>query len=198
MRAPAYALRHWNYDRSVGAGRRSAARTLRLRMGPRPGLTLLEVILALTIFLFAMVAIGRLITFAGDRVNDIQGRATQLCQAKLAEVSSGITQLQDGEGDFEGDSDWHWKIECQANGITGLWNVKITVHRKSSEDREGEAVITQMVFDPNQKGSALDPNPIASASYNATTGSSSSSSSGSSSGSGKTPSRSGASMGGKP
>jgi len=168
-------------------------------MGVRPGLTLLEVILALTIFLFAMVAIGRLITFAGARVNDMKGRATQLCQAKLAELASGITQLQDGEGDFEGDSDWHWKIECQANGITALWNVKVTVSRKSSEDKEGEAVLSQMVFDPNQKGSAMDPNPIVTANNNAASSSGSSSPSASTSGTGATPSKSGAggaSMGG--
>src|SRR5262245_30909307 len=74
----------------------------------RRGLTLLEVIIALAIFLFSLVAIGRLVMFAGDRAMDIQGREAQLCQAKLAELTSGVTPLTSAEGDFDEAPDWHW------------------------------------------------------------------------------------------
>jgi prepilin-type N-terminal cleavage/methylation domain-containing protein len=138
------------------------ALTLCVHRRPRRGLTLLEVILALAIFLFSMVALGRLISFGSDRAREIQGRANQLCQAKLAEVASGITPLQSADGTFEEDPDWHWSIECQENGIQALWNVKVTVSRKLSDGSAAQAVLTQMVFDPNQRGSSLDPTRLAS------------------------------------
>src|SRR6516225_4012551 len=83
------------------------------RPSPRRGLTLLEVIISLAIFLFAMVAVGRLITMGANHARDIQGREAQLCQSKLAELVSGVSPMQSGEGDFEEAPDWHWSVECQ-------------------------------------------------------------------------------------
>src|SRR5438309_256015 len=52
----------------------------------RRGLTLLEVIVALSIFLMALVGIGRLITLASDAAVEVQqqGQAVQLAQSQLA------------------------------------------------------------------------------------------------------------------
>jgi type II secretion system protein I len=153
-------------------------------MAPRAGLTLLEVMVALAIFLFAMVAIGRLVTFGTDRARDIQGRAVQLCQSQLDKLASGIMPLQDASGECDEDSDWEYKIECQQNGIQALWNVKVTVTRKQSDDKAGQAVLTQMVFDPSQRGSTLDPSRIASSSSDSGSSSSSDSSSSGAAGAG--------------
>jgi hypothetical protein len=153
----------------------------------------LEVIIALAIFLFSLVAIGRLVMFAGDRAMDIQGREAQLCQAKLAELTSGVTPLSSAEGDFDEAPDWHWSIECQQSGYTNLWNVKVTVSRNRGDGSRAEAILTQMIYDPTQRGSTLDPDPTTQ-----TTDSSSTDSSGSSgSQSGNSPSG-GASSGGAP
>src|SRR5262249_55590004 len=143
MMATPIALRDRQPMRSVSKEGNSSMLTLRVRKGARRALTLLEVLLALTIFLFAMVAIGRLITMGADRALDIQGRETQLCQAKLAEVTSGATDLASAEGDFEEDPEWHWAVDAQQSGYTNLWNVKVTVSRKHSDGTKTEAILTQ-------------------------------------------------------
>src|SRR5258708_7570128 len=66
----------------------------------RRGLTLLEVLVALGIFLMAFATIGRLITISADRALDVQqlAQASQLCQAKLAEVAAGVVPLSGQTG----------------------------------------------------------------------------------------------------
>jgi hypothetical protein len=151
----------------------------------RPGLTLLEVIIALSIFLFSLVALGRLITFASEEAMDIDGREAQLCQSKLSEIVSGVTGLTSAEGDFDEAPDWHWAIECEQSGYTNLWNVKVTVSRNRSDGSRAEAILTQMVYDPAQRGSTLDPDPTSQTTDDSTnTSGSSGSQSGSSSPSG--------------
>jgi hypothetical protein len=153
--------------------------TLRVRKSRR-AITLLEVLLALAIFLFSLAAIVRLISIGGDRALDIQGREAQLCQAKLAEVTCGALGVQPGstqEGDFEEAPGWHWTVECQNNDIPGLWNVKVTVSRQHSDGSKTQAVLTQMVLDPGQRGSTLDPDPVAAAASSSSSNNSSNNSS---------------------
>ena len=62
----------------------------RLRLGlviKRPALSLLEVIIAMAIFLMAVVVIGQLVTMGGERAPEVdqQSEATMLCQSKLSE-----------------------------------------------------------------------------------------------------------------
>ena len=87
--------------------------------GRRPGLTLLEVLVALAIFLFAMVVMGGLITTAGDQALEVQyqSRAAQLCQSKLAEVNAGVVKLDSQSNvSFDEDSDWQWSLNCEQDG----------------------------------------------------------------------------------
>jgi prepilin-type N-terminal cleavage/methylation domain-containing protein len=177
MKAATNALRQRSRTGSVGVGGQSPTFTLPVRNRSRRGLTLLEVILALAIFLFSIVAISRLITVGGDRALDIQGREIQLCQAKMAEVASGITPLQSASGTFDEEPDWHWSIDCEPSPYTSLWNVKVTVGRQHADGTKTQTVLTQMVYDPSQRGSTLDPDPTAS---NASSTSSDSSGDGSS------------------
>src|SRR5260370_19785112 len=63
--------------------------------GLRRAFSLLEVIVAMAIFLMSIVAIGQLITLAGEHALDIdqQGEAALLAQAKIAEVLSSCQPL---------------------------------------------------------------------------------------------------------
>jgi hypothetical protein len=161
----------------------------------RRGLTLLEVILSLAIFLFSLVAISRLFTLGSNRAQDIQGREAQLCQSKLAEVVAGTMSVQAGssqDGEFDEAPGWHWSVKCEANSVsTALWNVTVTVNRQYPDGSKTEAVLTQMVLNPNQRGSTLDQDPVVAANSNnpddPNAPSSDSSSSGTPSGSGGTP-----------
>src|SRR5262249_36413301 len=121
----------------------------------RPGLSLLEVLVALAIFLFALVGLGTLITLGGDRALDVrqQSWAIQRCQSKLAEVMVGAVPLSpQSDVPFEEDPDWHWSLEAEATGITGLWNVTVRVMRQRPDGSRVETSLTQLVPDPSLRG----------------------------------------------
>jgi len=126
----------------------------------RRGVTLLEVLVSLGIFLFSLVAIAHLISVGAERAADVQqeSRATQLCQSKLAEVVWGIEPLGSSGGTFD-DPDWSWSQESNQADLTGLWNVKITVHKELSDGTAYEFSLNQMVLDPSYRGSTFDTPP---------------------------------------
>lgn len=135
----------------------------------RPGFSLLEVLIALAIFLISLIALGQLITFSGERALEVQqlSRASQLCQSKLAEVVSGAISLSSQDGDFDEDSDWHWHIDAQQDSaITGLWRVEVKVSRDLGDGTHFESTANQMVLDPSLRGSASDSIPSPTSSSN--------------------------------
>src|SRR5439155_26281298 len=89
----------------------------------RRGLTLLEVLVALGIFLMSFAVIGQLITVSADRALEVQqqGQATQLAQAKLAEVAAGVVPLS-GQNDvpFDEDPNFLWSLDAVQAEIAGL------------------------------------------------------------------------------
>jgi prepilin-type N-terminal cleavage/methylation domain-containing protein len=126
----------------------------------RRGLSLLEVLVALAIFLLSFVAIGKLVTLATDRAVDVQwqSEATRLAQSKLNEVICGAAPLQAASGTFEEDSEWEWSIDAeQDSDVPGLWIVSVTVTRTTGADEEPiSSTLTQMVLDPSVRGSVFD------------------------------------------
>ena len=129
----------------------------------RPGLTLLEVIVALAIFLVALIGIGQLITMASDRAVETQqqGHAVQLCQTQLAKVAAGITPLQSqSDVPCEEDSEWNCTVNCeQDSSIQGLWRVQVQVSRQRADGTRIEASMSQFVLDPSIRGSTADSTP---------------------------------------
>lgn len=160
----------------------------RRRKAPRSGLSLMEVLAALAIFLLSFVAIGGLITLASERALDVQHLtlATQMCQSKLNEVLCGAIPLQSQSGAMEEDPDWNWSLEAsQEESITGLWNVQVRVSREFVGGREISVSMNAMMLDPSLRGNASD-KPTVTGEDAATTGSASSSSTSSSSSSSTT------------
>ena len=149
----------------------------------RGGLTLLEVLIALGIFLMALVAISTLVTASADQALEIQqrSRAIQLCQSKLAEVIAGVVPLS-GQGDapFDEDPNWSWSLDADQGDIAGLWKVTVHVSRQQPNGSRIECSLDRLLLDPSLRGSTLDASTIAAANN---ANSSSFSSSGSSSGS---------------
>jgi len=133
----------------------------------RPGLSLLEVLTALAIFLISLIALGQLVTLSGERALEVQqlSRASQLSQSKLAEVVSGAVSLSSQSGDFDEDPDWHFQVEAeQDSAITGLWRIQVKVSRDLGDGTHFESTVNQMVLDPSLRGSASDsiPSPTSS------------------------------------
>lgn len=128
--------------------------------GPRPGMSLLEVLVALAIFLFSMVAIGRLVTASSERALEVrfQDEAVQICEAKLAEVSSGAIPLSSQDDTaLDEDPDWHWSLDVEQGSITNLWNVTVKASRAGADGQSRDyCTLSEMVLDPSQRGSSLD------------------------------------------
>ena len=132
----------------------------------RPGMSLMEVILALAIMLLALVAIARLVDVGLDRSLDarFQTRATLLAESKLAEVEAGAVPIQGGSaGTFEHDPDWDWSTESLPYGPPDLYQVTVRVTRTAT-GRPFEVSLTQLIIDPAALGSAAqseDPTALA-------------------------------------
>jgi type II secretion system protein I len=152
----------------------------------RQGFSLLEVLVAMAIFLFAFAAISQLVTLSADRALEVKlkSQATQLCQAKLAEVMAGAVPLSSqSEATLDEDPSWLWSLDAEQGSVQGLWNVTVKFSRKRANGSTLETSLSQMVLDPSLRGSTLD----AVAASNAAAAAASSSSSSSGAGSTTTP-----------
>src|SRR5262245_43373405 len=120
----------------------------------RTGLSLLEVLVALAIFLISLIGIGRLITLAADRARDVQQQALaiQMCESKLAEAAAGVLTLGTSQPStpFDEDPSWEWSMDCdQAANMPGLWSVTIHVTRARPDGSKVEVALPEMVLDPS-------------------------------------------------
>jgi general secretion pathway protein I len=163
--------------------------------GNRPGLTLIEVLVALAIFLLALGAITRLITFAGQRAADARrtDEASRLARSKMGEVFAGVVPLSSsGDTPFDEEPDYSWSMTADSGSLTGLWVVTVTVKHKA-DDGPGFS-LQKFLPDPTILGSTQDTVTIAGANSSSSSPSSSSSSS-SQSGSSQTAAGGGAAAG---
>lgn len=124
--------------------------------GARSGLTLLEVLVSLAIFLFSLAALSQLLTMSGDRALEanLRTQANLMCQSKLAELAVGaVSMSSSGYEAFKENPDWQWRADCNESDVVGLWNVQVWVKK----DRPGgvvEVSLSQMVLDPQRNAPA--------------------------------------------
>jgi len=124
------------------------------RREPRRGLSLLEVIVALAIFLISLVAISQLVKSALDRSIEIDVRnyGAMLAQSKIARVVSGDLPLTSvGETTDADDSDWSWSLDAAQDNIPNLYRVRVEVWR-TVNGRKIEVAFSQYVLDPAKRG----------------------------------------------
>jgi type II secretion system protein I len=129
--------------------------------GSRSGLTLIEVLLALAIFLMSLVALGQLMNMTSEMALEIDhtNRANQLMQKQMNAVVAGYVPLS-GQSDtpFDEDSNWYWSVDAQADSAPSLYHVTVTVsHKTSTGDTDFQKSLYQMVLDPTIRGSASIP-----------------------------------------
>ncbi|MGL6073661.1 MAG: type IV pilus modification PilV family protein [Fimbriiglobus sp.] len=128
-----------------------------LRSTPnRPGLSLLEVLVAMTIFLISLAAIASLVDFGADRsmAASMTTLGTRLAQSKLAEIEAGAIPPNTSEtGTFEDEPDWSYSLEPGTELAANTYPVTIRVSREVA-GRKYEVVLTQIIFDPAQQGKA--------------------------------------------
>jgi general secretion pathway protein I len=123
----------------------------------RSGLTLLEVLVSLAVFLTFLTAITQLLNICTSLALEVQNvnQASQLLQSQMNRVLCGEIPLSSqGETSVDGDADWTWSMQCDAEGTPNLWNVTITVnHTSALAGEEGSWSLHQLVLDPTARGS---------------------------------------------
>lgn len=123
----------------------------------RPGVSLLEVLVALAIFLLSMVAIGQLIDVATDSALDANAQATgiRLAQSKLAELEAGLLPVANGStaGVIEEEVGWSYEIQSSPTDITNVYAVTVTL-TNIRNGKQTDVSMSQMIFDPTQSGNA--------------------------------------------
>jgi general secretion pathway protein I len=121
----------------------------------RSGLSLLEVLVALAIFLFSLIALSQLVDIGSANAMDINwlGRASLIAQSRMAEALAGSIPLtSQSDSPCDEDPDWSWSIDSQSDAAPGLYRVKITVGRSRPDGSRFETVLNQMILDPSYRG----------------------------------------------
>lgn len=135
---------------------RPTAATRLTRSPQRAGLSLLEVLVALAIFLISLASIAGLVDFGAERAQaaSMTTLGTRLAQAKLAEIEAGVSPPNSSEsGTFEDEPDWTYTVEPGAALAANTYPVTVTVRREMG-GRPYEVVLTQIIFDPAYQGKA--------------------------------------------
>lgn len=146
-------------------GARSCGRRIDLGMRPsgigrgravpasnRNGLTLLEVLLSLGLFLGALAALSQL-WFGGVRAAVQSRLATQAilrCESKLNEVVAGVVPLQStSDTPFEDDPNWVWNLQVSSGPHTDVLLVVVTVSRNGQGGLSSTSYqLSRLIRDP--------------------------------------------------
>lgn len=132
----------------------------------RRGMTLLEVVIALALFLAAMSAIAEILRMGSDSSVKAQLRAEAalLGESKLNEVVAGIIPLTPVQSQaFEDSPKWTWTLEVEDDTTLSLKHILLTVHHLNSADKpDHEVKFARWMRDPlvfqqsSSPSSALD------------------------------------------
>ena len=123
----------------------------------RLGLTLLEVVIALAIFLMALVPVMRLVSMGGERALDVahQAQASMLCQNKLDCVKVGAEPLNTSGTVDMGNLTWNYSIDSSPSDVQNLYLVKVSVKVDRADGKTVQESLSQLVLDPALRGSTV-------------------------------------------
>ena len=104
----------------------------------RRGMSLMEVLLALAIFLGSLAVLGELVRL-GTR-NAIQAReraeAERLCATKLTELATGMEEaVPVAERPLDESGDWLYSVEREATTVPELFSLRVTVRQNLPEEK---------------------------------------------------------------
>jgi type II secretory pathway pseudopilin PulG len=122
-------------------------------------LSLLEVLVALAIFLFSIVALHQALNVGTNQAIDTQQRiqASQLAQSKMAEVYVGAVPLSSqSDTPFDEDPDYTWSVDAEPFTVANLWNVTVTVKRTRGDGGVLQTQLCELIIDPSIRGTNFD------------------------------------------
>ena len=119
----------------------------------RSGLTLLEVLIALGIFVASIATMSQL-TAIGQRAatgGRLNTRAALLAEAKMAELIVGFEEMASGGNVFppEYGSGWTWELEAVEDGAGVLVLTLTVAHQTTGGTVNGSFTLVRMVRDPS-------------------------------------------------
>jgi general secretion pathway protein I len=141
-------------DRSPRFPSVAASRALSERERRR-GLSLLEVLLSLAIFLVAMTGLSQLIA-NGVRASlraKLETEAILRCESKLAEIVAGAEMFQSvSETPFPDDSAWVWSSTLVPRDNDLLYEIEVLVERKGAGDGRVRYALKRLAREPEILG----------------------------------------------
>src|SRR5262249_11848380 len=132
---------------------------MRLSPARRDGLSLLEVLVSLAIFLMALVALTYLVNSSSNLATEGQhrARAAQLARSKMNEFTSGALALQgQPDGSFDDDAASRWPADAAGGAATGLLNVTVPVTSRPDAPYPLKVSYSRMILAPKSAGSPQD------------------------------------------
>ena len=120
----------------------------------RSGLSLLEIIISVAIFMASLAAImeGLQIGRRSELSARLQSEAVLRCETVMGEIISGVEEASSAQGNpFDDDEtgNWEWTSEVTEAGTTGLLQVTILVeHRPGGEEPNAAFTLVRFMRDP--------------------------------------------------
>ncbi|MCR9233508.1 MAG: prepilin-type N-terminal cleavage/methylation domain-containing protein [bacterium] len=122
------------------------------RKRTRAGLTLLEVLISLAIFLGALTALSQLIGIGSRAAVQAQLRTQAIlkCQSKLAEVLAGAQPLESvSQAAFEDEENWKWSLDVQPGAYENMLQLTVSVlYSGAGESVTTSYQLTRQIRDP--------------------------------------------------
>jgi type II secretory pathway pseudopilin PulG len=114
-------------------------------------MSLLEVVVALAIFIAALAVITQIIS-TGSRASTrakLQSEATLRAESCMAEAIAGVIPLQADTRPFDDDASWQWSLVVDTGPHVDTVLLTVNVEHKTDQDRvNGLATLKRVIRDP--------------------------------------------------
>lgn len=135
-------------------------RLLHSRQGNRRGVSLLEVLLALAIFLMAFAALSQLSRTGMNAAvrSRLQTNAIIRCESRLAELAAGIEPLENASDQpFQDDPNWRWSLQIGAGPHPDLLLLNVSTRYVGQNDYASTGYsMSRLIRDPAVWDEAAD------------------------------------------
>ena len=125
-----------------------------LQLRSRNGLSLLEIIISVAIFMASLAAImeGLQIGRRSELSARLQSEAVLRSETVMGEILCGVNEASSAQGNpFDDDEtgNWEWSAEVTEAGTTGLLQVTVLVeHRPGGEEPNAAFTLVRFMRDP--------------------------------------------------
>lgn len=119
---------------------RPAHSASRLRRRARIGFTLLEMIVAVAIFVGSVAILSRLVLIGVENAEyaRLQAQAALIAENRFNELEAGILTIDDAGTTMDADyPEWEWTLTATAGDLTGLYVVTIEVRNVQRQSAQG-------------------------------------------------------------